>query len=103
MFMAVMEEIPINNQAVLNILQIIKAVMSSAAEAKLGALFINAENGGFHTKDTRRNGTLTIMHSHPNQQLDRTRTNHQQDLPQSTEGHGHAIPLVILLQRTGPV
>ncbi len=43
MFMAGMEEIPINNGAVLNISQIIKAVMSSAAEAELGALFINAK------------------------------------------------------------
>jgi hypothetical protein len=43
MFMAGMEEIPINNGAVLNILQIIKAVISLAAEAELGALFINAK------------------------------------------------------------
>jgi hypothetical protein len=43
MFMAGMEEIPINNEVVLNILQIIKAVMSLAAEAKLGMLFINAK------------------------------------------------------------
>ncbi len=41
--MAGTEEIPINNGAVLNVLQIIKAVMSSAAEAKLGPLFINAK------------------------------------------------------------
>ncbi len=45
MFMAGTEEIPINNGAVLNILQIIKAVMSSAAEAELGVLFINAKTG----------------------------------------------------------
>jgi hypothetical protein len=37
------DEIPINNGAVLNISQIIKSVMSSAAEAQLGALFINAK------------------------------------------------------------
>jgi hypothetical protein len=43
MFMAEQEEIPTNNGTVLNILQIIRAVMSSAAEAKLGALFINAK------------------------------------------------------------
>jgi hypothetical protein len=43
MFMTGSEEIPINNGAVLNISQIIKAVMSSAAEAELGALFINAK------------------------------------------------------------
>ena len=43
MFMAGTEEIPINNGAVLKISQIIKPVMSSAAEAELGALFINAK------------------------------------------------------------
>jgi hypothetical protein len=42
-FMAGMEDIPINNGAVLNISQIIRAVMSSATEAKLDALFINAK------------------------------------------------------------
>ncbi len=43
MFMTGTEEIPINNGVVLNISQIIRAVMSLAAEAKLGALFINAK------------------------------------------------------------
>jgi hypothetical protein len=43
MFMAGNEEIPFNNGAVLNISQIIRAVMSSAADAELGALFINAK------------------------------------------------------------
>ncbi len=43
MFMAGNEDIPINNGVVLNMSQIIRAVMSSAAEAKLGALFINAK------------------------------------------------------------
>ena len=36
------EDIPPNNGAILNIAQVIKAVMSSAAEAELGALYINA-------------------------------------------------------------
>jgi hypothetical protein len=43
MFMAGMEDIPINNGGVLNSLQIIIAVMSSAAEAELGALFIKTK------------------------------------------------------------
>ena len=43
MFMATDEDIPQNNGAVLNISQIIRAVLSSAAEAELGALFINAK------------------------------------------------------------
>jgi hypothetical protein len=33
-----------NNKAVLNVAQVIKAVMSSAAEAKLGALYINPKH-----------------------------------------------------------
>jgi hypothetical protein len=37
------DDIPFKNDAVLNILHIILAVMSSAAEAELGALFINSK------------------------------------------------------------
>jgi hypothetical protein len=43
MFMAGRDNIPTNNGAVLNVWQIIRAVMSSTAEAELGALFINAK------------------------------------------------------------
>jgi hypothetical protein len=43
MFMVGRDDIPTNNGAVLNILQVIRAVMSSAAEAELGTLFINAK------------------------------------------------------------
>ena len=41
--MAVNEDIPCNNVAVLKVSQVIKAVMSLAAESELGALFINAK------------------------------------------------------------
>jgi len=40
-FMSSNTDTPPNNSAVMTILQIIKAVLSSAAEAKIGALFIN--------------------------------------------------------------
>jgi hypothetical protein len=43
MFMAGTEDIPINNGPVLNISQIIRAVMSLATEAELGPFFINAK------------------------------------------------------------
>jgi hypothetical protein len=43
MFMSANGDIPTNNGANLNILQIIRAVMSSAAEAELGTLFTNAK------------------------------------------------------------
>ena len=48
MFMAGKDKISINNGAVLNISQIIRAVMSSAVEAELGALYINAKNSHFN-------------------------------------------------------
>jgi hypothetical protein len=41
-FLSLDTEDPINNGAVLNLAQLIKAVMSSAAEAELGTLYINA-------------------------------------------------------------
>ena len=41
-FMSTNTEFPANNGAVLTIAQIIKAVMSSAAEAEIGAMFVNA-------------------------------------------------------------
>jgi hypothetical protein len=86
MFMAGSKEIPINNGAVFNISQIIKAVMSSAAEAKLGTLFINAKTAAY-----------PIAHAHPNRQFNRTCTAYQQDPPQGIEGHGYAISLVAML------
>jgi hypothetical protein len=43
MFMAGRDDISANNGAVLNILQIIRAVMSSDVEAELSTLFINAK------------------------------------------------------------
>jgi hypothetical protein len=60
MFMAGSEEIPINNGAVQNISQIIKSVMSSAAEAELGALFINAK-----TAMSMRQTLEEMGHPHP--------------------------------------
>ncbi len=42
-FMSNNEAIPSNNGATLTILQIIKAIMSSAAEAEIKALYINCK------------------------------------------------------------
>jgi len=41
-FLSENDDVPRNNGAILKIAQIIKSVMSSAAEAELGALYINA-------------------------------------------------------------
>jgi hypothetical protein len=58
--MAGKDNIHFNNGAVLNILQIIQAVMSSAAEADLGALFINKK-----TAVSMRQKLANLGHSQP--------------------------------------
>ena len=60
MFMTGRKEIPSNNGAVLNISQIIRAVMSSAAEAEIGALFINAK-----TAVSMRQTLIELGHPQP--------------------------------------
>ncbi len=103
MFMAGKDNIPFNNGAILNILQIIQAVMSSAAEAELGALFINAKN--WHLDAPKACGTWppTTMHTNANQKSNSTCATHQQNLTRSTQGHGYALPLAKMPQHTGPI
>ena len=60
MYMVRKDKIPINNGAVLNILQIIRAVMSSVAEAELGAQFINAK-----TAVSMRQTLIELGHPQP--------------------------------------
>jgi hypothetical protein len=102
MFMAGMEDIPINSGTVLNISQIIRAVMSSAVEAKLGSLFINTKTAVSMQCTLEELGHLQItppfkptirphMHYSPTNSA------------QGVEGHGYAIPLVALPQGAGPV
>ena len=58
-------ECPPDNGAILNIAQIIKAVMSSAAEAELAALYINAREAvhmrNIHTNSPRRPSKQTTV------------------------------------------
>ena len=49
---------PPNNGAVLNIAQIIRAVMASAAEAEIGAMFINAREAVPTQKRWKKWGTF---------------------------------------------
>jgi hypothetical protein len=56
---------PQNNGAVLTIAQIIDTVMSSAAEAELGALF-KCQRSSPHAMDTAGNGAPSASNSHPN-------------------------------------
>ncbi len=80
MFMASNEEIPKNNGAVLNILQIIRAVMSSAAEAELGAL---EELGHPQPQTPMQTDNSMAQALLTNKLLP----------PQGTQSHGHEIPL----------
>jgi hypothetical protein len=64
MFMAGNDNIPFNNGTVLNILQIIRADMSSAVEAELDASFINAK-----TAVSMRQTLVELSHPQPRTQM----------------------------------
>ncbi len=72
MFMAGRDDIPTNYGAVLNILQIIQAVMLSAAEAELGALFINEKNCRLHMLHAQRTWPPPTTNTNANRQQNRT-------------------------------
>ncbi len=68
-------DIPPNNGAILTVATIIKAVMSSAAEAELGAIFINAKEAVIRTTNTHRDGASATTNTDSDGQLDRRRRN----------------------------
>jgi hypothetical protein len=59
-FMSSNVDNPINNGAILNLAQLIKAVMSSTAEAELGALYINV-----HEAIPQQRTLKEMGHKHP--------------------------------------
>jgi hypothetical protein len=72
MFMAGRNDIPTNNGAVLNILHIIRAVMSSTAEAELGALFFNVKNRPLHAPHAQRTWPPPATNTNANRQQNQT-------------------------------
>ena len=60
---------PPNNGAVLDIAQIIKAVMTSVDEAKIGAMFINTQETVPTGKNIGRNGLSPTKNTHAYRQL----------------------------------
>jgi hypothetical protein len=65
-FLSNNDDSPHNNGAILTNATIIKAVMSSAAEAELGALYLNAKRGHLSPPNTPQNGTSATTHPNPN-------------------------------------
>eukprot|EP00804_Cyclotella_cryptica_P028801 CCRYP_020156-RA/>CCRYP_020156-RA protein AED:0.37 eAED:0.36 QI:0/0/0/1/0.66/0.75/4/0/434 len=58
-------EHPPNNGAILSVTEIIKAVMLSASESELGALFINAKKAVVERSHSRRDGPSATADAHP--------------------------------------
>ena len=73
-----------NNGAMHNKASIIKAVMSSAAEAKMGVLYTNARKG-WRYKIFWRRWAPTALHPHPNRQLDGRWHNKLKNYPNCTK------------------
>ncbi len=82
MLMAGTEDIPINNGAVLNILQIIRAVMFGC-QGRIRRIVHQHQNSGINAAHTQGNGTFANLHPHLNQQFDCSRTNPQQSSAQA--------------------
>jgi hypothetical protein len=100
MFMSSNDDIPTNNGAVLNISQIIRAVMSSAAEAELGALFINAKTAVSmrHTLEVLEESTL----ANPDARI-RPLTHVSVDRAYQAESVGsNSLPSILIAIRRSP-
>ena len=87
---------PHNNGAVLNIAQLIKAVMSSAAEAEFGALYINTGKAVPMRKLLTKNGPHATTYSHSNQQQHIMQGHQQHYTTSENKSNGHEISLVTL-------
>jgi hypothetical protein len=101
MFMAGRDDIPTNNGAILNILQFIWAVMSSATEAELGALFINAK-----TAVSMRHMLEELGHPQPPTPMQTDNKTANDLLPnyaKGIEGNGHAFPLAMKSRCSGTI
>ena len=98
MFIAGKDEIPINNQAILNISQIIWVVMSSVVEAELGALH-QCKNHRVNPTDANQTWPPAATHTNANRQCHITHTTHQQNITQGTQNHGDVFPLATVPRR----
>jgi hypothetical protein len=102
MFMTGTEDIPINNGAVLNITQIIRAVISLAAEAKLGALFINAKTAVSMRRTLKEMGhpqTCTPIQTNKSTAHALLTNKFMPKALKATKSEIHEIPLVALPKR----
>ena len=86
------DDIPSNNGAILTVSQIIKAVMSSAAEAKLGALFLNCRDA-----IPARHALEIMGHNQPPTPIQTDNTTDlgvvKKKCKQATKIHGYEAPL----------
>jgi hypothetical protein len=86
---------PADNGAVFNIAQIIKAVMSSASEAELGALYINAREAvPMHL--LLAEWDISNHQRQPKPTTARTRSGQQQHPTLGNKSHGCAVSLAML-------
>ncbi len=102
LFMSKNMETPPNNGAVFTILQIIKAVMSSAAEAKIGALYINC-----HKVVPARHVLEFMGHKQPATPMQTDNTTAlgviNKNVMKKIKVDGHEIPLAKVLHQSDAI
>ena len=95
-FVSVDSAIPANNGAVITVSKIIKAVMSSVAEAELWTLFINCREAILARHALKIIGHKQPPHHNADQERNSTGSVHQQHSKQAPEVHGHEALLTLL-------
>jgi hypothetical protein len=101
-FMSNNNATPSNNGAILTISQIIKAVMSSAAEAEIGALYINCREAipAWHTLEyLGHKQPPTPMQTDNTTALDVINNN----VMKKIKGNGHGLPLAPMQKKPTPI
>ncbi len=73
-FLSNEDKFPPNNGAIFTNMTIIKAVMASAAEAKLGALYLNAKKSSIPMTNSHQNGAPATANTNSNRQHDGRRS-----------------------------
>jgi hypothetical protein len=97
------DEHPPNNGAILTVATIIKAVMSSAAEAELGALYLNAKEAVYIQQILTKMGHPQPKTPIQTDNFDDRGSNKQQSSTRANQVNGHAIPLAARLQSPRPI
>ena len=96
-------QMPPNNGPVLTLCQIIRTAMSSACEAEIGAMYMNASQAVPARKNTREDGASTSKDANADRQFRSALGSHKQHSTAPDKGNGYTCLLVEMSRYSRPV